>query len=57
MSYKGSVLRGEKWSTLMSAADIAKNPDIAKDVEIFKASQKKVLEAKEEVKVKSKGKN
>lgn len=42
MSYKGQVLRGEKWFHLMSEEELAKDPDKLADVEVYKESQKKV---------------
>tara|TARA_R100000501_G_C2508398_1_gene41135 strand:- start:282 stop:437 length:156 start_codon:yes stop_codon:yes gene_type:complete len=46
MSYKGQVLRGEKWFHLMSEEELAKDPDKMKDVEVYKESQAKVKETK-----------
>ena len=49
MSYKGQVLRGEKWAALMTEAQIAKEPaDSSKlaDIEVYKESCEKVAETK-----------
>ena len=46
MSYKGQVLRGEKFSVIY--ANIADKPDaVIKDIEVYEASKAKVAKAKE----------
>ena len=56
MGYKGQVLRGEKWATLMTEEQLTKEPAYSsklKDIEVYKESQAKV-EAKLEDKSKGK---
>jgi len=45
MGYKGQVLRGEKWATLMTEEQLAKEPAYSSklaDIEVYKESQAKV---------------
>jgi len=55
MSYKGQVLRGEKWFHLMTEKEIAKDADKAAEVAVYLESKKKV-EAKKEEKPKKEAK-
>lgn len=54
MSYKGQVLRGEKWYHLMTEEQLAKEPENSskhEDIKVYLASKEKV---KEELKSKEK---
>ena len=51
VNYKAQVLRGEKWYHLMTAEELAKEPENSSkpgDVAVYKESCEKVVEEREE---------
>ena len=59
MSYKGQVLRGEKWNALMTAKQLKEEPEGSSklaDIAVYKEHLKKEAESKKKQEVKPKEK-